>query len=80
MAETSNIRKERIERLLKELEYEVKRDMLEGEIEEEMGFIFYVPISKKIHDGVVECRFETRPQQRWHMSYEHLQPRLRVVK
>ncbi len=80
MSETANIRKERIERLLKELEYEVTRGMLDGEIEEEMGFIFYVPISKRVHDGVVECRFQTRPMQRWQMEHEHLQPCLRVVK
>lgn len=61
MSEKSNIRKERVERLLRELEYEVTRGMLEGDLEEEMGFRFYVPISKKIHDGVVGCEFRTRP-------------------
>ena len=81
MSETPNIRKERIERLLNELRYEVERGMLEREIEEEMGFRFYVPLSNKIPDGVVFCEFRTRPLPRYAMDpRDHLQPRLRVVK
>jgi len=80
MSETSNIRRERIERLLNELRYEVERGMLEREIDEEMGFRFYVPISNKIPDGVVFCEFRTRPVPRNVMSPDDIQPRLRVVK
>lgn len=57
-----NYRIERIERLLSELEYEIVRGMMDGEIEETIQFRFIVPVSKIIPKGVVECRFETRPQ------------------
>jgi hypothetical protein len=75
-----NIRRERIEKLLHELRYEIERGMLERDIEEEMGFRFYVPISNKIPDGVVFCEFRTRPVPRHAMSPEDIQPRLRLVK
>lgn len=75
-----NFRQERIEKLLEELRYEIERGMIDREIEEEMSFRFYVPISSKIPDGVVFCEFRTRPVPR-HMMHPHdLQPRLRVVK
>lgn len=79
MSETPNVRKERIERLLRELRYEVERGMLEREIDEEMGFRFVVPISQKIPDGVVLCEFRTRPAHRHNVSMDDMQPRLRVV-
>ncbi|WP_291869618.1 hypothetical protein [Bradyrhizobium sp.] len=80
MADPTNFRRERIEKLLHELRYEVERGMLERDIDEEMGFRFYVPISNKIPDGVVFCEFRTRPVPRQAMSPEDMQPRLRVVK
>lgn len=54
-------RKERIERLLDELKYEITRGMLESEIDETLGFRFFVPISKRIQGGFVLCEFKTRP-------------------
>ena len=80
MADETNIRMQRIERLLKELRYEVERGMMEGEVDETIGYRFYVPISKRINDGVVFCEFHTRPIQRYQMHPEDIQPRLRVVK
>lgn len=76
----TGFRQERIEKLLHELRYECERGMLEGEIEEEMGFRFYVPISKRIKNGVVFCEFRTRPIPRHDMHPDDMQPRLRVVK
>lgn len=78
--ETTNIRQERIERLLHELRYEISRGMMEKEIGEEMGFRFYVPISNKIPDGVVFCEFRTRPVPRWDIGIGDIEPRLKVVK
>jgi hypothetical protein len=75
-----SIRMERIERLLHELEYEVVRGIMEGEIDEQLTFRFYVPLSKKIPDGVVACEFRTRPVPRYHMSPDDLSPRLKIVK
>lgn len=80
MTDPTNFRQERIEKLLKELEYEVTRGMLEKDIPEEMGFRFYVPISNKIPDGVVACEFRTRPITRLAMHIDDLQPRLRLVR
>lgn len=79
MADPTNFRQERIEKLLHELRYEVERGMLERDIGEEMGFRFYVPISNKIPNGVVFCEFRTRPVPRHYMHPDDLQPRLRVV-
>lgn len=60
MAE-NNPRLERIERLLRELEYEVTRGMMERDISETIDFKFIVPISKALPGGVVACEFYTRP-------------------
>lgn len=80
MAEQSNIRQERIERLLNELRYEIERGMLEREIDEELGFRFYVPFSQKIPGGVVFCEFRTRPIPHHLTHPDELEPRLKVVK
>lgn len=65
---SDNFRQERIEKLLHELRYEIERGMMSREIDEEMGFQFYVPVSNKLPDGVVFCEFRTRPVPRHHMS------------
>jgi hypothetical protein len=80
MADPTNFRQERIEKLLHELRYEVTRGMMEGEIDEQLGFRFIVGVSRNINDGVVACEFRTRPVPRGHMSPDDLEPRLRVVK
>ena len=80
MSDPTNFRRERIEKLLHELRYEVERGMLEGDIDETVNFRFYVPISRSIPDGVVRCVFETRPVPRMFISSDDLQPRLRLVK
>lgn len=80
MADPTNFRRDRIEKLLHELRYEVERGMLERDIDEEMGFRFYVPLSNKIPNGVVFCEFRTKPVPRVMMSPEDMQPRLKLVK
>jgi hypothetical protein len=80
MADPTNFRRERIDRLLHELRYEVERGMLERDIDETISFRFYVPISNAIPDGVVFCEFRTRPIPRHMMSVNDLQPRLKLVK
>jgi hypothetical protein len=75
-----NYRMERIERLLHELEYEVVRGMMEAEIDESIGFRFYVPVSKQIPDGIVFCEFRTRPVPRHMWTPEDARPRLKIVK
>lgn len=80
MADQTNFRRERIEKLLHELRYEVERGMMEKDIDETMGFRFYVPISRAIPDGVVFCEFRTRPVPRYEMNPDDIQPRLRIVK
>ncbi len=80
MKDRVNIRQERVERLLEELRYEITRGMLEGDIDETLGFRFYVPISKNIEEGVVHCEFRTRPIHRHNMDLNDIRPRLRLVK
>lgn len=80
MSDPTNFRRERIEKLLNELRYEVERGMMERDIGEEMGFRFYVPISNSIPDGVVFCEFRTRPIPRGMMDPNDIRPRLHVVK
>lgn len=75
-----NYRMERITRLLMELKYEVTRGMMEREVDECLGFEFYVPISNSPGYDVVVCRFETRPDKTYAINPENYQPRLRVVK
>ncbi len=79
MSEGVSLRLERIERLLQELRYEVTRGMMEREIEEEIGFRFYVPLSKSINNGVVFCEFRTRPIPAHSMDSRDAEPRLNLV-
>lgn len=78
----SEFRKNRIEKLLEELKYEITRGMMEGEIDETIGFRWIVPISKQIPEGVVHCIMETRPVHRHSMMMfdANEPPRLRLVK
>ena len=80
MDDATNFRMERITKLLHELHYEVERGMMEREIDETIGFRFYVPISRSIPDGVVFCEFRTRPIPRHYMDMANLEPRLKLVK
>lgn len=77
----AKMRMERIKRLLRELEYEVTRGIMEREIDEEIGFRFVVPVSRKIPGGIVGCEFRTRPGQTYDAAYYglHETPKLRVV-
>jgi hypothetical protein len=78
MSET-NYRRERIERLLHELEYEVTRCVIEHEIDEEIGFRFIIPVSRKIPNGIVACEFRTRPAPTYEAGFYNDRPRLRLV-
>lgn len=82
MTEATNFRQERIEKLLHELRYEIERGMMERDIEETLSFKFIVPVSRAIPNGVVYCKFETRPVHEYEimMRAELATPRLRVVK
>jgi hypothetical protein len=77
---SDDYRQERIERLLHELKYEITRGMMEGDLDETLGFEFVVPISKRIPDGIVWCRFQTRPMHRYAIPLTFNEPKLRVVK
>lgn len=79
MSDKPNYRKERIERLLGELQYEITRGMMEGEVEEQLVFTFFVPVSKVLPEGVVWCELRTRPIHRGMMNPQE-RPKLTVVK
>ena len=78
MTDSANIRAERIERLLHELEYEITRGIMEREIDEILSFNFYVPH----HDGrnIILCKFETRVTSPLYANPNDYHPRLRLVK
>ena len=79
MSQAAQMRKERIGRLLRELEYEVTRGVMEREIDEEIGFRFVIPISNCIPDGQVFCEFRTRPTPRGNFLGEPAKPMLKIV-
>ena len=58
--EKDNYRLERIKRLLKELEYEVTRGVIEREVQE-ITFQFQIPVAINDNFDCTECRFEIRP-------------------
>ena len=66
----NNLRKERIERLLKELAQEVEMGVLREEIDELLTFNYLVPFSKNILGGVVKISFSTKPVSRALAYYE----------
>lgn len=76
-----NIRMERIERLFDELRYEIERGMMEGEVDESIGYCWVLPISKRIPGGVVWCEFRSRPTHIHNipMPLGGVKPRLSVV-
>lgn len=78
MSENS-YRWERIERLFSELRYEIERGMMDGGVDETIGYSFIVPISKSIPDGVVRCEFRSRPVTRAGLWASDVEPKLRVI-
>lgn len=77
MSEGSNIRRERIERLLSELEYEITRGVMEREIEPEMGWSKIMPGGPT---GTVIAEFRVRPRRDGEFQFDDRQgPRLRLV-
>lgn len=81
MSEAAKMRMERITRLLRELEYEVTRGIMENEIDEEIGFRFMLPMSRKIPGGIIGCEFRSRPAMAYEGSFYgvHEQPKLKIV-
>jgi hypothetical protein len=80
MPDPTNFRMQRIEKLLAELRYEIERGMMEQDIDETIGYSFYVPRSVQIPDGVVQCIFHTRPILRHMMPSGIIEPRLKLMK
>ena len=72
-----NIRMERIERLLSELEYEITRGIMEREIEPHFGARFHIPGGPT---GTVLVEYRARPMPEGsYMIDDPRGPRLRVV-
>lgn len=74
----TNFRIQRIEKLLYELRYELERGFIQKEIDETISFEFIFPISSAIPDGVIHCKFQTRPMLRY--TVHDIVPKLRLVK
>lgn len=56
-----NYRKERIDRLLHELRYEIERGLFENEIDPKLRFRFYAPVCPGKPGAIVLCEFRTQP-------------------
>ena len=76
MSEQSSYRRERIERLLSEVKYEIERGVVDREIDESLGFEFIVPISRLGDGWVVQFRLSMQPVSRQSVD---LGSRLRLV-
>lgn len=61
-------RKDRIERLLQEVRYEVERGVLGREIPETLGFEFVIPVSKEGDDWCVQFVVRMKPMPRWQIA------------
>lgn len=80
MPSEAQYRKERIERLLHELRYEIERGIMENEIEEHLSFEFIIPISREIpNGGMVWGRFRVAPHPSWHVPRMPAPTRLHIV-
>lgn len=75
----SDFRRERIEKLLQELRYEIERGVMQREIGEEMTFGFIIPVSNKLPNGVVRCEFRMRPMLGSQVPPDDFRPKLKVV-
>lgn len=78
MSEAAKMRLERIERLIRELEYEVARGLMEREIEPRMGFQKIIPLDGNRYALI---RFDVHPTTNvWHYAPDEIKPHLRTVK
>lgn len=75
MSADADMRRERIERLLRELEYEITRGVMEREIEPRMGLSKILPGGPT---GYVFLRLDLRPDDGTMLPREDM-PRLRVI-
>ena len=72
----SNYRWERIERLFNELQHEISRGVMEGEIEPHLGFKFALPHK----DHVMYYEFRSIATERGMLPPDINKPELKVVK
>ena len=73
-------RKERIEKMLQELRYEIEVGMMQGDIGEWLTFEFTVPVSKTFKGGVVMCSFKSQPRPWFYINNDGPEPTLKIVK
>ena len=78
---SDNYRMERIKRLMSELEYELHRGFMEGEIDESIAWSHIFPVSRQINNGVIILELRTRPVHRDSLMGRdlNLEPRLKLV-
>lgn len=78
----SNIRMERVQRLIHELEYEIMRGIMENEIDESIAYQkIACGVSRSIPDGSVVLEIRSRPVPRGYvLGMMHEKTRLTAVK
>lgn len=72
-------RKQRIERLFEELQYEITRGVMQHDITERMKFSFVIPISQEGEDWAVCFVADLRPMPRWSAPLEPDMGKLKVI-
>lgn len=75
----ANYRAERIERLFRELKYEVTRGIMEREIDISIGFRFYVPNPDGGDSSPIRCEFRSEPDPYNFYGDETRDPQLKVI-
>lgn len=78
MSEAARMRKERIERLMRELEYEVIRGVMEREIEPDIHLSKTFPCPG-VGVGTAHIDFHVYPTNRYHGFSNERQPNIRLV-
>lgn len=74
LTQATEMRKERIERLLRELEYEITRGVMEREIEPDLHMVKMMPFGQ---NQAARLDFHLSPSNSWDVRHE--EPRLKLV-
>lgn len=78
MSDITNIRLERVERLLDELRYEMTRGIMEHDLPEEINFGFMLP--SKVSGKVVVCRLQCAVESQGWPPLHNQSNKLQLVK
>lgn len=80
MTTDARMRVDRIDRLLRELRYEIERGIMDNEISEQMSYDFVIPMSRTMSNGCVVFQFRLFPTGADYAAGHYRKPvKLRIV-